>query len=860
MSRLARVLLITLVLVLLPVRAAGGSFLPSQAVTYYVSSSSGDDGNDGLSPAAPFASVGKVNSLALQPGDRVLFRCGDTWRADPLQLVRSGAAGQPITYSSYPEGCLDRPILSGAQPIAGWALYSGNIYVADLAAGQNAGKFGYGVNQLFRDDQRLPMGRWPNLDEGDAGYSTIDDQPAGNRLTDTELPAGDWTGAVVHIRGMRWYILNREVTGDTGQTLTLGASAGCWDGSCAGWGYFLNNHLGTLDREGEWYYDKATQRIYLYTAGGLPGDEQVEGSVVLRDDDRAWGGIVLGEDLGVEVSYVTVANLQVSGWFRNGITTPTNLAHYEIHDVTLRDNAIRDVDGIGLNLMTWVYDPYDGRPDGWRGGYGLVVSGNTIEVANRMGINTYSRDSTFADNTLRDIALVENLGAAGMGCAMDDGEGQCTEDGDGLRIKIDQADDSGNGNVVSGNRLERIGYNGMDVFGYNNTFLYNVIRQACYSKGDCGGVRTFGRDGLDQTAVHDLLFQENIIVDTIGNTDGCNITYSDLFGFGLYIDNYSRDVIATGNTIIDSTSHGILYQNSTGTVTGNTLYNNSYSWGYGAQLYIGSAPAYVASHTGNILYSLGPQVRTLALDNIGGLAGSDGNYFFNPYQPQHIWADGDRTLATWQSFSGMDATSHEAWFSQSPGEEPLSRIFYNETAQAVTVDLRPVLYLDLDQNEVRDSLVLGPYSSQVLIYTGEVTAPDLSPSRKAASPSFAASGDRITYTVTLLNAGAPLTRTVTLTDAVPAGLTYISGTLVASTGVVTDSEAPLLRWSGLLTPAPSAVITYVVTVDVISGTPSLPRLLTNVASITAPGVGTMTRSASICVDFRQIYLPLVLKQ
>ena len=73
---------------------------PASGVTYYVSSSGGSDGFDGLSQSKPFATVSKVNSLNLQPGDQVLFKCGDTWRADPLYATWSGAAGQPINFGA----------------------------------------------------------------------------------------------------------------------------------------------------------------------------------------------------------------------------------------------------------------------------------------------------------------------------------------------------------------------------------------------------------------------------------------------------------------------------------------------------------------------------------------------------------------------------------------------------------------------------------------------------------------------------------------------------------------------------------------------------------------------------------------
>jgi parallel beta-helix repeat protein len=706
-----------LILLLAAVFPAGLRASGLAAVTYYVSSSAGSDGYDGRSESKAFATIARVNALALAPGDRVLFKCGDTWRGGMLTVTGSGVAGHPITFGSYPADCADRPILSGAQPISGWTLYSGKIYVAGLTLGANAGKFAYGVNQLFRGDVRLPLGRWPDLDSGDGGYATIDAFPADNRIADNQLPAVDWTGAVAHIRGMRWYILNRQVTAAAGHTLTLGAGADCWGGDCTGWGYFLNNHLATLDRDGEWFYDAAVKKLYLYSAAGAPANGEIEGSVIYKDDDRSWGGVTLGEDLlGRGIAYVTVQNIDVRRWFRSGIALPTNFVGYEPHHLVLQDNVIRDVDAKGIDLATWVYDAADGGLDGWRGGYAMTVSGNEITRANGMGINLYSRNSTFSGNTIRDVGLVENLGAAGLGCAFDAGGGLCTEDGDGLRIKIDQAADSGNTNTVSGNLLERIAYNGMDVFGYANTFEHNVIRQACHTKGDCGGVRTFGDGSLAASPVHDLTFTANIITDTTGNTDGCRGDFDALFGFGLYIDNYSRAVTVAGNTIVNSTVHGILFQNSTGSATGNTLYDNGRTYPYGgAQIYLGEAPAALGAHTGNILYSLNPDAWTLALADPSLLGTSNNNAFFSPYAARSILAGDARSPAEWRAFSGKDGASTENWFSLSPGDPANSQIFINDTGQPKTFNLGGTVYKDLARNTVSGSLTLQPYQSQVLV-------------------------------------------------------------------------------------------------------------------------------------------------
>ncbi len=819
--------------------------------TYYVSSSDGLDGNNGLSEGAPFQTIAKVNALNLQPGDRVLFKCGDTWRAEQLIVRRSGTVGNPITFGSYPAGCANRPTLSGAQPVSGWAA-SGtpNIYVSDLSAGANAGKFAFGVNQLFHGETRLLLGRWPNLA---AGYATVDAQPSGAQLSDAQLPAGDWTGAVAHIRGMTWYILNRQVTGRAGQTLTLNASADCW-GGCAHWGYFLNHHLLTLDQEGEWYYDTANHRLYLYTTGGAPANGAIEASVILKNDDRSWGGIMLGVDLNERgVAYVGIENLAVRRWFRHGIATPTNHAHSENHHVTLRDNAITDVDGIGINLGAWVWDADDGRPDGWRGGYELTVDGNTITRANAMGINTYSRNSTFSNNTIRDVGRVENLGAAGLGCSFTAGGGHCTEDGDGIRIKIDRPNDTGCYNTFTGNRLERIAYNGFDVFGHHNTFTHNVVQDVCITKADCGGVRTFGRDSLAQTAVYNLTFTQNMLINPIGNMDGCKPD-TGVRAFGFYIDNYSKDVALSGNTVISATVHGILFQHSTGSVTGNTLYHNGRAWDYAAQVYVGDAPAYMGAHTDNILVSGQPTGRTFAIHALARLGTSNRNALFNPYRANHIYAGSDRTLSAWQSYSGQDASSTAAWYTQAAGEPPRARIFYNDTAEDKDFALGTALYRTLDQIVVKGSFTLPPYTSRVLIYDGENPVPDLSPSTKSAAPQVAPTGGVITYTLVIRNQGAPLTGTARLTDTLPAGLSYRPGTLHATLGTVDASAAPTLYWAGTLGATRVVTLTYAVTVDT-----SASQALINTAWLADGAGGVLARSATVFPNGQALYLPLVLK-
>ncbi|MFP4344703.1 MAG: hypothetical protein ACLFU8_08430 [Anaerolineales bacterium] len=697
---------------ILPETAPGAA---TAGTVYYVSSSDGSDDYDGLSTATPFESVAAVHALDLQPGDSVRFKCGDVWRAEQLIVSWAGTANAPITLGSYPAGCTDKPTLSGSRPIEGWSVYAGNIYAADLPVND----FPLGMNQLFRDGRRLHLGRWPNLDAGNGGYAFVDSHSAGSsQFGDNELPTIDWTGAIVHLKNIRWSMIDREVTGVSGHTLSLNKGISClisgWS-DCTGWGYFINNHLSTLDQDGEWYYDPAARRVYLVSSSGAPSN--VEGSVVLEEADTLrHGGMMLSD--GSETAYVVIDNLLLQNWFNHGIGTPGGMSGDIYHHLTVRNVTIRDVDAAGVRLSSWLERPSDGRK-GLRGGHRLRFEDNLIDGANHFGITGYFADSSFEGNRIQNIALIENLNRSGMGCGLT--RDQCTENGDGFRIRSYDVRDSGHGNTLRYNYFDKIGYNGVDVFGPQNVLEKNVIRRACYSKADCGAVRTFGSDNLSATDVYDVQLLDNVIVDIPGNVDGCHAS-RPAFGMGLYVDHYSRNVEARGNTIISTTISGINYQHSTGQIVDNTVYNASYGTAYAAHVSLGGSDAR-ASLSGNVLYGLGVQAWTLYARDRANFVASDYNYLFHPYVEKHVaygpsWAR--YSFAGWQAYSGLEGHSQTNWFTLEEGDAPRSRIFYNDTAVSQTYELGLRRYLDLDRNPVLGRITLAPFTSLVLVDDGEV--------------------------------------------------------------------------------------------------------------------------------------------
>lgn len=147
------------------------------------------------------------------------------------------------------------------------------------------------------------------------------------------------------------------------------------------------------------------------------------------------------------------------------------------------------------------------------------------------------------------------------------------------------------------------------------------------------------------------------------------------------------------------------------------------------------------------------------------------------------------------------------------------------------------------------------YGAPLPQYGPRAQVPDLSSSTKWANRAVPRFGERVTYTVLLRNTGAPLTGTVRLTDTVPAGLSYVGGSLTATLGAPDDGDPPTLRWSGAMSHTPAVTLTYAVTVA-----ETAPRLISNTVTVDAGAAGLLTRSATIVANGYAVYLPVVLRE
>ena len=86
-----------------------GSIRAKRGAAYYVSSSEGNDSNDGLSPSKPWKTLTRASEMIYSSGNRILLKCGDEWRDETFFPHGNGTQRNPITITAYGEG--ERPII-----------------------------------------------------------------------------------------------------------------------------------------------------------------------------------------------------------------------------------------------------------------------------------------------------------------------------------------------------------------------------------------------------------------------------------------------------------------------------------------------------------------------------------------------------------------------------------------------------------------------------------------------------------------------------------------------------------------------------------------------------------------------------
>ncbi|MFW6327192.1 MAG: right-handed parallel beta-helix repeat-containing protein, partial [Bacteroidota bacterium] len=621
---------------------------------YYVSNN-GSDSNPGTSPELAWRSLGRVNSFNPSPGDKILFKRGDEW-VGTIIVKSSGTLGNPIVYGAYDSG--EKPKISGSKEVTGWRQHTGNIYKANVTASE--------INQVFIDNKRLRSARHPNK-----GYFTIKQVSSPRSFSSNEISGQiNYAGASALIRAREWSISTIPVIRSSGQSLTL-SSAPIYDVN-VNEGFVLFNKLDFLDQPGEWFFDVNSNMLYVWTPGGdSPANYTVSASVEKNAVFAA------------KKNHIVIENLKLHR--TNGDAVLLNNCRY----LTVQNNEITWPGSKGISLSS-------------KASNNCVISNNFINGASFEGIHLKGQAHTVTDNIVKNIYIFENFGVSGGGAPMG---------GRGIYIS------HGSNNIIKHNKLDSIGYNGIQMFNAPHTKIENnVIKNSCLTKEDGGGIYCFNSEENHPGCEYSVI-RGNIVDKVVGNGDG--YTEKIRLGTGIYIDDRIHHITVENNTVTDCSLQGIfLHNNKHVTVKNNIIFNNGSGYRvtekYNAKENIVKNNTIV--NTASSHYT--GEDAMLGMLNSGKkhIVTIDENIYVDHHRDKPFNDTKNfsmNSFSEWQALTGYDKSS--IFKGGELEEDEKEHLFYNGTKQTTTIELGNAIYRDVLGNAVSGAIILEPFESIILI-------------------------------------------------------------------------------------------------------------------------------------------------
>ena len=594
----------------------------AQAKNYYLSAT-GSNTNNGLTPATAWQTIAKANasfSLVL-PGDSILFRCGDTFYG-ALVIGKSGTSTLPIAISSYGTGA--KPVISGFTALSAWVNNGAGIYQAAAPAAKNA------LNMVTLNGIPQAVGRFPNADDTDGGFLSYESSTGNTAITDNQLTgATNWAGAEVVIRKNHWVIEKCRVTAHAGSTLTYRPSnvlnpavKPVPNTASAGFGYFIQRDIRTLDQLGEWYLDTVTKKLSMYFGSLAPANYNIRASTI---------------DTLVNIgaySYISITNISFEG---------ANLAAIYAKDAANINIQQCAINSMGTKAIFLLNTP------------NVLVE--NITISNTMCNAIDISNNRAANVTIRSCTVKNTATLPGMGSFWDDNDFKA------ISVSVS------NGGLIEYNRVDTVGYMGIQFQGNNFKVQKNTVDYYGFVKDDGGAIYTYagGTDAAPGPYYTNRSINDNIVLNGTGAGKGAK---GQIDIDGIYLDGRTMNVDITNNTISNIGINGIYCNNPANVnITGNTNFNNGsaigigrYAWGSVKNLNVKRNTFYPKySNQNNFSYGDGgldlPAPRTIqqALQALGNI---DSNYYAIPNTTGFAYTY-QQTAASPASFP--DPLSFEYW-------------------------------------------------------------------------------------------------------------------------------------------------------------------------------------------------------
>ncbi len=489
---------------------------------YYLSSKEGDDSRTNIqaqNSSTPWKTLDKLNSFFVNilPGDSILFKCGDTFNGS-LVVNKSGTSIKSIVLSSYGSG--QKPIISGFSTLSGWASLGNNIYETTVSNNGN------NIKCVEINGKVQPIGRYPKFTAENEGYSIFESHST-NQIVDNQLTnTPNWSGGEIVVRKNNWVISKYSITSHLENTISF-MDDGIYplvDLS----GYFIQNHPSTLSIDGDWCYDKSSQKFRMYYSSS-PSNLNIKSSTI----DKL---ITINAN-----NYIKISNISFEGANSNAIYAE-NVISLSVENC---DFNLSGVCNVKFNNMSG----------------DIQFNNNTVSNSLNNGVSISTKSTSFSSYCTIRNNLITNTGLyAGMG-----------ENNDGMYNAL--YINAMNGGVVEYNTIKNVGYLGIEFKGNDILIKNNVVDNFCLNKDDGAGIYTWN-GGLPVKIWKNRTVQGNIISNGIGNVHGAaGATVPK--ARGIYMDNIVNNVNIVDNTVYNIVGNFGSHNNSPSniTMTGNTFYN-----------------------------------------------------------------------------------------------------------------------------------------------------------------------------------------------------------------------------------------------------------------------------------------------
>lgn len=668
-------------------------------VNYYVSAAG--DNTTGLSPAHAWRTISKINSSLgiVNAGDSILFHRGEIFTGT-ITISKNGISGFPIIFDAY--GIGDKPIISGFTTLTSWTSLGSNLYECTPAI-----RLKKNCNVLTIDDVPQAVGRtnWMTYQASTAGTITS------SSLTGTP----SYVGAELVMRNKSFVSQKGRITAQSGGTLTYVTTQGIDNGKSGspdpgtnGWGFFLQRFAGSLDQQGEWFYDSATNKVKIYSTVN-PATFTIQASCV---DTLAWVS---------NHSYITFSNLSFEGAGMYGT------ACWGAKNITIKNCSFNN------NTRAMYF---------WNGDK-LDMTGNTVNnsfnSAIRVGLNsgTPTTRVNIIDNVITNTGQLFGMGVY---WSAHDLKGVVAEVGPGTGTNYL--------NII-GNVVRNTGYMAIEFKGSNVLVRRNWTDSFCNNMDDGGGIYSFVNNQTVNTSYPvNRLIDSNFISNGIGAPLGAPAGHLDITGY--YMDDQVCYTTGQYNTVWNIPGDGVQFNNPYHNIY---KYNTSYNCTYPMIIAMKKfGPLVGDSIIGNILYQKTssqfnfyhvnanidyPTTITIA-QSIQRMAFIDSNWITNMQSGGYDYCYASNTIGTtcptnitlaqWRATYGHDLVSTLPPITVTNTN---TRLEVNPSVNPLTIGLG-AKYRDAKNVLYNGAITLAPFTSAVLIYDSPLSA-NISPNANAGT-------------------------------------------------------------------------------------------------------------------------------